>query len=122
MTTDRWQRDGRPVLAAYIERRTRGVAGPPAMLLRAWCKWCCRWHEHGLGESGVGDYTHRTAHCSAPDSSYDATGYYLLVTDTPFSAIRTAVKQATVRQRSAIRAGRISPAVQRLRDQPQPRG
>ncbi|WP_331719512.1 hypothetical protein OG693_39795 (plasmid) [Streptomyces sp. NBC_01259] len=122
MTTNPQQREGVPVLPAYIERRTRGVAGPPAMLLRVWCKWCCRWHEHGLGGSGVGDYTDRSAHCTAPDSPYTATGYHLLVTDTPFSAIRTAMKQATIRQRSAIRAGRISTAVQRLRNQPQPRG
>lgn len=122
MTKDPWVKDGVPVLAGFIERRTKGVAGPPAMLLRVWCRWCCRWHEHGLADSGPGDYTHRTAHCYAPDSQYGDTGYWILVTDTPFSTPRKAIREASLAQRAAISGGRISEAVQRLRDQPRPIG
>lgn len=122
MTKNPWVKDGVPVLAGFIEERTKGVAGPPAMLLRVWCRWCCRFHEHGLADSGPGDYTHRSAHCYAPDSPYQATGYWILVMDTPYSVHRKTTRQATMQQRSNIRAGRISAAVQRLRDQPTPIG
>lgn len=114
------EKDGVPVLAGFIERRTKNVAGPPAMLLRVWCRWCCRWHEHGLGGSAVGDYTHRVAHCYAPDSPYDKAGYWILVSAASFASRRKGMRAATVYQRSAIRSGRISEAVQRLRDQPTP--
>lgn len=109
-----------PVLLGFIERRTKGVAGPPAMLLRVWCRWCCRWHEHGLADAKPGDRTHRSAHCTAPDSSYRRTGYTILVAVTRFSAARKTIRQASLQQRSAIAAGRVSAAVQRLRDQAQP--
>jgi hypothetical protein len=116
------QRDGGPVLAGFIERRTKGVAGPPAMLLRVWCRWCCTWHTHGLADGKPGDHTDRSAHCTAPDSGYRKTGYTIRITDVPFSTARKTVRQATLAQRAAIGSGRISDAVQRLRDQPQPVG
>ena len=123
MTTVEPQRDGRPVLDGFIERRTEGVAGAPAMLLRVWCRWCCRWHTHGLADSKPGDFTDRSAHCGAVKGSpYDETGYLIRVTSTPFSRIRKTMRQATTAQRSAMYGGRISPAVQRLRDQPLPTG
>jgi hypothetical protein len=116
------QRDGGPVLAGFIERRTKGVAGPPALLLRVWCGWCCTWHTHGLANAEPGDYTHRVGHCYAPDSEYNASGYWIFVTKTRFSRARTLVRKATTNQRYAIQDGRISTAVQRLRDQPLPIG
>lgn len=109
-----------PTLPGYIERRTEGVAGPPAMLLHVWCRWCVRFHEHGLADLKPGDTTHRTAHCIAPDSEYDATGYNIRVTDIPYSTARKSVRSATAAQRSVIRSGRISEAVQKLRDQEPP--
>jgi hypothetical protein len=111
-----------PTLPGFIEERTEGVAGPPAMLLRVWCRWCCRWHEHGLAGLEIGDSTHRVAHCYAPDSSYDETGYNLRVSSTQFSAVRKTMRKATVAQERAIRDGRISETVQKLRDQAPPAG
>lgn len=111
-----WERDGVPVVAGFIEEHNQGYS------VRVWCRWCCCWHEHGLADASPGDYTHRIAHCYAPDSEYERAGYWVLVTDTPFSVHRKTMKAATVRQRSAIRAGRISDAVQSLRDQPRPIG
>lgn len=111
-----------PVLPGFIERRTAGVAGPPAMLLRVWCRWCCRFHEHGLAGHKVGDTTHRIAHCYAPDSEYEDRGYNIRVTDVAFSTARKSVRSATTAQRAAISSGRISEAVQRLRDQTGPVG
>lgn len=113
-------RDNTPVLPGFIERRTKGVAGPPAMLLHVWCRWCCRFHEHGLADLQAGDTTHRVAHCYAPDSEYDDSGYSIHVTDIPYSTARRRVRSATAAQRAAIRAGRISEAVQQLRDQEPP--
>lgn len=113
-------RDGIPVLDGFIERRTAGVSGPPAMLLRIWCRWCCTWHTHGLGTGAPGDYTHRVQHCYARDSEYQQHGYWVHITDTRFGRVRGTVRAASVAQRSAIRSGRISPAVQRLRGQASP--
>jgi hypothetical protein len=113
-------RENTPVLPGFIERCTDGVAGPPAMLLHVWCRWCCRFHEHGLADLQVGDTTHRVAHCYAPDSEYDDRGYNIRVTDVPFSTARRRVRSASVAQRASIQAGRISEAVQKLRDQPSP--
>lgn len=120
MSLNERQHGGTPVLAGFIERRTQGVAGPPAMLLRAWCRWCCDWHGHGLAGTAVGDYADRAAHCYAPDSQYKETGYHIMVTDTPFSTVRKTMKAATAHQTRAIWQGRINEAVQRLRDQPPP--
>jgi hypothetical protein len=109
-----------PTLPGFIERRTAGVAGPPVMLLRVWCRWCCLFHEHGLADSKPGETTDRSAHCYAPDSSYSDTGYRIRISDVRYSAARKTVRQATMAQRSNIRSGRISSAVQLLRDQPGP--
>jgi hypothetical protein len=117
-----WERDGVPVVAGFIEECSEGIVGPPVMLLKVWCRWCCCWHEHGLADATPGDHVHRIAHCYAPDSEYEHGGYWILVTDTPYSVPRKTMRQATSAQRSAIRDGRISEAVQRLRDQPQPIG
>ncbi|MER7720846.1 hypothetical protein ABTX99_28535 [Streptomyces flaveolus] len=114
--------DGTPVVAGFIEECAHGVAGPPVMLLKVWCRWCCRWHEHGLADANPGDYVHRVAHCYAPDSEYDQAGYWILVTNTPYSTPRKTMRQASTSQRYAIQDGRISDAVQRLRDQPLPIG
>jgi hypothetical protein len=122
VTETEQKRDGIPVLAGFIERRTAGVAGPPAMLLRVWCRWCCRFHEHGLADGKPGDYADRSAHCTAPDSTYRDTGYVIRITDVPFSTAKKTVRQATLAQRAAISSGRISAAVQRLRDQEHPAG
>lgn len=90
------------------------------MLLRVWCRWCCRFHEHGLAGLKPGDTTHRVAHCYAPDSEYDDLGYNIRVTDVPFSTARKSVRTASTVQRAAIQDGRISEAVQKLRDQTPP--
>lgn len=119
MTTEP-QHDGQPLLDGFIERRTKGVAGPPAMLLRVWCRWCCRWHTHGLADGKPGQITHRSAHCTARDGSYSS--YYIRITSTPFGRARKTIRQASTAQRAAIGRGRISVAVQRLRDQPLPVG
>jgi hypothetical protein len=110
------QHNGKPALAGYVQQHTQGTS------LRVWCRWCCRWHTHGLADSHVGHFTHRSADCTALDSPYKDGGYYVLVTDTPFSVIRPAMKAATTAQQAAISTGRISAAVQRLRDQPIPAG
>lgn len=115
--------DATSVLPGYIERRTRGTrgaAGPPALLLRVWCRWCCSWHTHGLADSTPGDVADRPARCFAPDSPYRQTGYLIHVTNKPFFTVRSTLQQATRNQRSAIRRGRLSAAVQRLRSQPAP--
>ena len=109
-----------PVLPGFIEERTEGVAGPPAMLLRVWCRWCCIWHTHGYTGTKVGETTDRAAHCIAPDSPYKRTGYNVLVSGTPFSAVAKTMRKATPAQARAIRDGRISEAVQKLRDQAPP--
>lgn len=109
-----------PVLPGFVEKRTTGVAGPPAMLLRVWCRWCCRFHEHGLADGKPGDVTDRSAHCYAPDSPYKATGYQIRITSTSYTAAKKTVRQATMNQRANIQHGRISDAVQRLREQPAP--
>ena len=111
---------GSPVLPGYIERRTRGVAGPAALLLRVWCCWCCSWHTQGLAGATPGDVTDRAAHCFAPDSPYEQTGYRIRVTAAPFFTVRSTLQQATRNQRATIRRGRVSAAVQRLRDQSAP--
>ena len=108
--------DGTPVVAGFIEKHDQGYS------LRVWCRWCCCWHSHGLAGAAPGEYVPRVAHCYAPDSEYERAGYWILVTDTPYSAHRKTIRQASSVQRSAIRDGRISDAVQRLRDQPQPIG
>lgn len=115
VTTTERQHDGQPVLDGFIERHRQGND------LRVWCRWCCHWHTHGL-TGKPGDYLHRSPHCHAPDSRYRDTGYVIRVTATPFSRVRQTLKQASVPQRSAIYCGRISAAVQRLRDQPLPVG
>jgi hypothetical protein len=114
------QHDGQPLLDGFIERRTKNVVNPPAMLLRVWCRWCCRWHQHGLADGKPGQITHRSAHCIAKDSTYS--GYYIRITATSFAKARKMVRKASDPQRAAIARGRISPAVQRLRDQPLPAG
>ena len=109
-----------PVLPGFIERRTAGVAGPPAMLLRVWCCWCCRFHEHGLADGKPGDETDRSAHCTAPDSPSKRTGYAIRISAVSYTKARQGIRQATINQRAAISSGRISAAVQRLRDQAPP--
>lgn len=109
-------KDGIPVVTGFIEEHNQGHS------LRVWCRWCCRWHEHGLAAANAGDYVHRVAHCYAPDSEYGQGGYWILVTDTPYSVPRKTMRQASTSQRYAIQDGRISAAVQRLRDQPLPVG
>jgi hypothetical protein len=109
------ERNGKPVVAGFIEQHSEGTD------LRVWCRWCCNWHTHGL-TLGVGDYEDRSAHCYAPDSPFKRTGYVILVTDTPFSTMRRLMRTASVAQRAAISAGRLTAAVQRLREQPVPVG
>lgn len=88
--------------------------------LRVWCSWCLLWHEHGLAGTKVGDTADRAPHCYAPDSPYKETGYNILVSATPFSAVAKTMRKATAAQERSIREGRISGAVQKLRDQPPP--
>jgi hypothetical protein len=116
MSHDDPQHDGLPVLDGFIENHRQGAS------LRVWCRWCCCWHIHGLADAKPGDYIHRVAHCYAPDSTYDDTGYYIRVTGTPFSAVRNSVRQVSSTQRWAMQDGRVSVAVQRLREQPRPVG
>ena len=66
---------------------------------------------------------HRTAHCYAPDSEYRLNGGYMIeVSARPFREVRQLVKEATPAQRDAIREGRISDAIAKLRGQVQPSG
>lgn len=109
-------KDGIPVVAGFIETHDQGHS------LRVWCRWCCTWHDHGLADANPGDYTHRVGHCYAPDSTYNRAGYWILVTDTPYSIPRKTMRQASTSQRAAIMDGRISAAVQRLRGQQLPIG
>jgi hypothetical protein len=114
-----------PTVPGFIEERTEGVAGPPAMLLRVWCRWCCRWHVHGYTGTPVGDTTLDLGgggHCLAPDSPYQQTGYIVRVSGTPFSAVRKTMRSATATEERAIREGRITEDVQKLRDQEPPTG
>lgn len=66
MSHDTPQPNGTPSLPGFIEERTEGVAGPRAMLLRVWCRWCVRWHTHGYTGTKVGDTTDRAPHCYTP--------------------------------------------------------
>ncbi|MER6548478.1 hypothetical protein [Streptomyces sp. NPDC001250] len=59
----------------------------------------------------------RTA--TRPDSEYE-TGYDIRVSGTPFAEVRKTMRSATAAQARAIREGRITEAVQKLRDQPGP--
>ena len=47
---------------------------------RVWCRHCCDWHRHGIGEG------HRVAHCLPDASPYRRTGY-TLVPAGPFSEV-----------------------------------
>lgn len=118
MPTTEPTHEGQPLLDGFIEHRFTGMTH--ANLLRVWCRWCCRWHEHGLADGKPGEITHRSAHCFAMDHSYDS--YYVRITDTPFSRVRNSLTVSSVAQSRAIRRGVISPAVQRLRNQPRPVG
>lgn len=103
------------VLPGFIQEHDRGVP-----TVRAWCRWCLEFHEHGLAGTPVGDTMHRVAHCSAPDSEYTDSDYWIRVTGTPYEAVRTSVRRPTAAQREALRGGRITAAIQALRDQPGP--
>ncbi|MGW2226823.1 hypothetical protein [Streptomyces formicae] len=105
-------KDGIPVLFGYIEHRGNLAD------LRVWCRWCCHWHTRG--EQPVSVVTHRIAHCFTPDSPYREGGYWIDVIDTPFSTVSGLVRSATSAQQRAMCAGRISPAINRLRAQPAP--
>lgn len=117
MTATDPQHNGQPLLDGFIEYRDQGRAHIP--LLRVWCRWCCRWHEHGLEDAAPGQIVHRVAHCPAPDSAFE---YYVRITDTPFSRVRKALTESTYTQFKALRRGVISPVVQGLRNQPRPVG
>ncbi|WNI16939.1 hypothetical protein [Actinacidiphila sp. ITFR-21] len=107
--------EGVPVLYGFLDRKEHGTD------LRVWCRWCCHWHIHGAGGTPVGEAVHRLAHCYAGDSAYDDGGYWIEITDTPYSTAKPMVRAATHAQQRAIGAGRISSAVKRLRAQPEPR-
>ena len=53
-----------PTVAAYAIPHETGVAWG------VWCKYCEKWHEHGIGEG------HREANCNG-DTPYVRTGYNL---------------------------------------------
>lgn len=108
---DTREKDGVPVLHGFPERHARGTS------LRVWCLWCCDWHIHGQGGDPVGTFTHRIAHCWAPDSAYKRGGYWIEITDTAYSAVKSTVRTATRAQQRALCDGRISDAVRRLRTQ-----
>jgi hypothetical protein len=103
--------NGVPVLWGYIER------DPRSGNLRVWCSWCCHWHIHGAPSETPGDITHRTEHCFVPGGPYRERGYWIDITDVPFSRVRKTVRSATAAQRRAMATGRISDAVRRLREQ-----
>lgn len=105
-------RDGVPALPGYIDQRGQYAD------LRVWCRWCCHWHTHGA--MPVGTVVHRLAHCYAPDSAYQQDGYWIDVSERPYSAVAKSVRPATAAQQRALGSGRVSSAVQRLRDQPPP--
>lgn len=95
---------------------------PGGDLLRVWCRWCCIWHQHGAAGEGPGHLTHRVAHCWAPDSPYQDSGYQILISPVSYATAKKEVRSATPAQQRAIREGRITAAVQRLRDQSPPQG
>lgn len=103
--------NGVPVLWGYIERAPRGDN------LRVWCAWCCNWHIHGAPSETSGGITHRIEHCFVPGGPYRERGYWIDITDVPFSRVRKTVRSATAAQRRAMSTGRVSSAVQRLRGQ-----
>lgn len=105
-------RDGVPVLPGFIDQRARAAD------LRVWCLWCCHWHTHGAVP--VGTVVHRLAHCYAPDSAYRQGGYWIDVSSRPYREVAKSVRPATAAQQRAMCGGRVSSAVQRLRDQPPP--
>lgn len=106
------QRDGVPVLPGFIDQRARAAD------LRVWCRWCCHWHTHGAVPAGT--VVHRLAHCYAPDSAYRQSGYWIDVSDRPYREVAKSVRPATAAQQRAMCGGRVSGAVQRLRNQPPP--
>lgn len=107
--------DSTRVLSGFIQEHDHGVP-----TVRVWCRWCLEFHEFGLAGTTVGDTMQRTPHCSAPDSEYKNADYRIRVTSTSYEAVRTSVRRPTGAQREALRAGRITAAIQALRDQPGP--
>lgn len=84
-----------------------------------WCRWCCIWHIHGLADGEQpGDAVHRIMHCTAADAP--AGGGAITVSGVPFEAVCRSVREATYRQSLMIQQGRITPAIDRLRRQPEP--
>lgn len=104
-----------PALYAFVGRQP----GEPRAFAQAfaWCPWCARWHRHGDQTSEAGDVLHRLPHCATRHSPYRATGYYVVVTNTPLTAVYRRVKRATADQRQVIDDGRTTPAIERLRAQ-----
>lgn len=112
------QHDDQLLMDGFIEWRLKGRTEVP--LLRVWCRWCCRWKEHELGDAQAGQIVTRTVHCVAPGNLADR--YSIRITTTPFSRVRDTVTESTYPQFKAIRRGVISPVVRQLRDQPAPAG
>ncbi len=78
-------------------------------LLLVWCRWCRRWHQHGL----AGGDGHRAAHCARPGGPYRR-GYVL--------QMRSEItrQQAADWQRRARRAACARPPQVHRRAEPRP--
>lgn len=111
---------GTPLLAGFIDSDDDGNQ------LNVWCMFCVKWHYHGCPTTEdegahIGLITHRVAHCYMPWSPYKRTGYYIEITDIPFSCVEKSVKLANTRQLEIMQKGRTTPAIDRLHLQDGPR-
>lgn len=86
----------------------------------AWCPWCASWHRHGDRTNEPGDVLHRYPHCSSAHSPYRETGYLIAVTNIPLAEVYRRLRRATPAQGDAIRRGRVTSAIERLRAQVPP--
>ncbi|MGQ4355260.1 hypothetical protein [Streptomyces drozdowiczii] len=106
-----------PTLHGFIGRRP----GEPGTFTQvfAWCPSCANWHRHGDASNKPGDVLHRYPHCGS-NGPYESTGYLIAITNTPLSEVWGKMRRTTDAELMAIREGRVTPAVERLRRQPLP--
>jgi len=84
---------------------------------RVWCRWCCTWHIHG--QEDPDEIRHRVAHCGQ-HSPYWHSSYHMRGTATPWDQVRRTIRTASIAQQNVISRGETTPAIDRLRAQPDP--
>lgn len=116
---------GREVLTGYRDMRH----GIPLRLM-VWCRWCCRWHQHGADDSTVpGIRVHWPEQCdlASRGGPYEGRGYVIEVSEAPYAAVRHLPREINARQVDALLhllwgspRARVPDSLVRLRAQPYP--